>query len=532
MYKFILIDDESLTRKGTLEKLAPLSNEITCVGEASDGEEGLALIESVKPDIVITDMKMPVMDGVALLPVLAERYPDLSLIVISGYKDFEYMRQALHAKAIDYLLKPFSSEELVAVMKKAVSQRKAQKSHSSEPVFSKTPAATDSGSKGLTANEQELQLHYDLQLLQSMIEGYLPDTVPFINREIRQRFQNRRFLLCTLYSSQKIVQEELRFFLRDHSYTEFLLYLPHSRAENLGYLVITLSPDGFTDPAGHSRRILRSVSSLFLQKRQDILFGCSQCHEHANELHNAYLETVQAMNQYHPNLSETLFFYTGEQKVPKRIPWPETNDLIFHIESGKTERTRELVLDLFSYYRSIRDLTLEDIKFNCYHISNQVRFVISNTIPELQITREESNLRTALNQIFGIEELQNYYLTLWTNLAANLRTANVYGDEDLIQNVKTYIEHYYQKPISVELAATLFHVNRSYLSHAFKKKAGKSFIDYLNEVRISHASELLLNSDKKMSQIALLSGYNNARYFFRAFKKVKGLTPEQYRQVH
>ena len=100
----------------------------------------------------------------------------------------------------------------------------------------------------------------------------------------------------------------------------------------------------------------------------------------------------------------------------------------------------------------------------------------------------------------------------------------------LINNVKTYIEHYYQKNVSVEIAASLFHVNRSYLSHIFKKKMGESFIDYLNKVRVKHAKELLVSSDKKMYQIALLSGYNNVRYFFRAFKKIEGMTPEQYRK--
>ncbi len=89
-YRYLIIDDEKLARLGTLEKLSPISDRITCVGEAADGEEGLSLAEELHPDIIITDMKMPVMDGEKLLPLLAEKHPEIQIIVISGYRDFEY----------------------------------------------------------------------------------------------------------------------------------------------------------------------------------------------------------------------------------------------------------------------------------------------------------------------------------------------------------------------------------------------------------------------------------------------------------
>ena len=94
-YRYILIDDEKFTRLGTLEKLSPISDLAQCVGQADDGEAGLALARELQPDVIITDMKMPVMDGTSLLPILAKEFPDTPLIVISGYRDFEYSRQAV-----------------------------------------------------------------------------------------------------------------------------------------------------------------------------------------------------------------------------------------------------------------------------------------------------------------------------------------------------------------------------------------------------------------------------------------------------
>ena len=112
MYTYIVIDDESLIRKGTIKKLQPMEEQITCIGEADNGKAGIELIQEVHPDIVILDMQMPIMGGKELLPYLAESYPDMPLIVISGYRDFDYVKQAISAAAIDYILKPFSKEAI------------------------------------------------------------------------------------------------------------------------------------------------------------------------------------------------------------------------------------------------------------------------------------------------------------------------------------------------------------------------------------------------------------------------------------
>ena len=95
MYTYIVIDDESLIRKGTIKKLQPMEDLISCIGEADNGKAGIELIQEVHPDFVILDMQMPIMGGKELLPYLAENYPEMPLIVISGYRDFDYVKQAI-----------------------------------------------------------------------------------------------------------------------------------------------------------------------------------------------------------------------------------------------------------------------------------------------------------------------------------------------------------------------------------------------------------------------------------------------------
>ncbi len=130
MYTYIIIDDETLIRKGTIKKLERTAHEVDCIAEASEGAEGIALIEKLQPDFVILDMQMPGMNGTELLPYLAEHYPDMPLIVISGYRDFNYLKHAFSADAIDYLLKPFGHEAIGACVEKAIERLKNRPSHS------------------------------------------------------------------------------------------------------------------------------------------------------------------------------------------------------------------------------------------------------------------------------------------------------------------------------------------------------------------------------------------------------------------
>ena len=520
MYRYIIIDDEPLTRKGTIEKLSPLSDVLQCIGEAENGEYGLALIEELHPDLVITDMKMPVMDGLSLLPVMAERYPDISLIVISGYQDFEYMRQAIHANAADYILKPFSGQEIISTAEKAIRQMTLKEQQRSEKTM-------------ISENYEHTQITYDMGIIRNMIEGYASDAAPFVSQKIRMMFQNRDFLLITLYCERgSLAEEPISAFLRDNHYGDSILYLPHSRVENLGFLVLTLPRGDLIPSKIYSRQIIRGISSLFWSEKQKVLYGISALHPSLADLSAAYKETARALDLATAQSPENILEYQNENIPPKRLSWPHTDELIFCVESGSTKEAGQLVDALFSYYNGISGLSLADIKFNCYHISSQLRYMLSYSIPELQVIRTEASAQSTLDTIFSVSGLHTYYRSYFTNIAQNLAAQDIYGDADLVNNVKTYIEHYYQKNISVELAASLFHVNRSYLSHIFKKRLGISFIDYLNQIRVSHAKELLTSSDKKMYQIALLSGYNNVRYFFRAFKKVEGVTPEQFRKAH
>ena len=115
------------------------------------------------------------------------------------------------------------------------------------------------------------------------------------------------------------------------------------------------------------------------------------------------------------------------------------------------------------------------------------------------------------------------------NITEMLKTESIYALEDVVEKIQLYMRHNYQKNLTQDFIASLFYLNRSYLSTLFKHRTGMKFIDYLNEIRIEKAKEMLSGSSRKMYQISKAVGYDNPKYFFRIFKKKTGLTPEQYR---
>jgi two-component system response regulator YesN len=133
------------------------------------------------------------------------------------------------------------------------------------------------------------------------------------------------------------------------------------------------------------------------------------------------------------------------------------------------------------------------------------------------------------NTIFSMDELAEYFARLFSEVSAALKNETVYTNDDPMERMKLYVQRNFKRNLSLEMLADLFYMNPSYLSHIFKDRTGQKLVDYINQVRIDKAKELLENTPAKMSQIAKNVGYSNDKYFFRVFKGAEGCTPEQYR---
>lgn len=516
MFYYIVIDDEELIRKGTIAKLRSMEDTVACIGEACDGAEALALIEKKNPDMIITDMNMPNMDGTMLLPILAERYPDKPIIVISGYKDFEYTKHAIKAKAVDYLLKPFGKEEIRTSIENAISFLQDAATVHKQIIDSKT-------------KKEHACYEYDIQALKNTILGYYTEKVVLTSQKLDYMNTTHSLLLMTIHTHHSLEETQIQDYLDENGFGDLALYLQHTNNKHLGFLILFIPEQSVLSSENLSCQVAKSLINLLDSTGMSVSLGISRTHNSLDQLHTAFLETVQALNQKHIADKNLFYFYNDCQVTPAFPNWNKQEELLFRIEAGMVPEVQELVHQLFQYFASFPQAAYSDIKYYCFQLTDMTRLILTNYIEQIHQNSISSSTQNILNTMFDLGEIEIYYRQFFTNVATILSQRGVYSTNDVIEKMKIYVQKNYYKNLSVELLSCFFYMSRSYLSHLFKERTGENFVDYLNSIRLEKAKELLENSDKKMYQIAKSAGYDNIKYFFRIFKKKTGMTPEQWR---
>lgn len=516
MYTYVVIDDEELIRKGTIKKLAPLSDTVTCIGEADNGLTGIEIVKELHPDFVILDMQMPEMNGMELLPYFSEHYPEMPLIVISGYRDFDYIKQAISSNAIEYLLKPFSKETIQNTVKQAL-ERLKNRSHIETQLMN---------------SEREKERAYyevDIQLVSNLIMGNHVTSTVLTSQKLKVVNDIHNLILLTMHFSRPVEDQIVQGWLEEHGFGDLALYLSGPKSPNLGFMILFLPVNRPVSSEKHVTEILDDLIPWIQRQDVEVLAGISRPHESISELAVAYEETAQALNQKILSDQEKNRFFYQQDFEPKMTDWSDMEEFLFRIDAGMTNEVRRMTRELFSWYVTREKFSLADAKFHCHMLSEQCRLILNDYLQTQSTKGKPSGMQNVVNHLFTLQELEEYYLQFFTNLASMIEPMTVYAVDDIIEKIQIYMGRNYQKNLTQELISSFFYINRSYLSTLFKQKTGQNFTDYLNDIRIYHAKEMLLRTDKKMYSIARAVGYDNVKYFFRIFKKREGVTPEQYR---
>ena len=516
MYSYIVVDDEELTRKGTIKKLASMEGEIVCVGEAENGQKALELIERVHPDVAILDMQMPVMDGTALLPELSKRYPELSLIVISGYRDFDYVKHAMGAHAIDYVLKPFSPKEIIRCMRAAISRIEDKSEMESRILVSE--------------EEKEMALYeYDIQNLQGLLRGYETKKGKVSSKRLLFVNQASFVAVFVLLLWKGVKEDMVKSWIACQDLSGMAVFLPSQGEERLLAVPLFMGQGGGNTDALHA--LGEDLLDFMRQQGCPIALGISGLHPSLEDLSVAYKEAKEALDGQSLIRKSALFTFSQERE-PLQVSWDKWDELLFRIEAGSVTEVKELMEEFYAYLTEVPGFTLFDAKYQGYLLAGECRRILSYYVGQMAAKKKKKKKKSIVSvtsTIYDGEELWAYLVVLATNLAGLLKSQSVFAQEDVIESIKAYMERNYQKDLSQERVSYLFYISRSYLSSLFKAKTGVKFVDYLNTIRVEKAKELLATTERKMYFVAKAVGYDNVKYFFRVFKKHTGTTPEKYR---
>lgn len=501
MYRYIIVDDEPLIRRGVRKKMQNigLEDRLIYAGEADNGIAGLELIEQTDPDIIITDMRMPEMDGKDFLKEIRMRYPDKKIIVISGHSDFEYMKEAISAKVVSYLLKPFNRDEIRATLEKTLKQLDEDREAEEQYV------------KRISEAEQ-LKTEADLQTLTNMLLGFHDADKPLqlTSNRLGMLQHAHRFILCTIYSPSPLQKLPL--------IDDRCLPLTNPNNKHMGfYLLFLTEMEAGSEATFHM--LANSIARRIGEQLQDIVIAISYAKTDLLQLHEAYKETIDVLNARREKISPSVMFYNGDKAPSNQLDWPHIDELLFFIESGNVEKTREYVDLLFNFLDSYAEITISEIKNTCEYIVLEVRNILFDVYHVIGNQKASTSFGQFLDTYFDQRSLRRYMTEVLPGIAELLSGQSSYSSQHVVENIKTYIHRNLSKNLTLDKVSSMFFLNPSYCSHLFKEKTGVNFIDYVNNARINRAKELLTTTDEKVYKIAKTLGYDNTKYFFRLFKK-------------
>jgi len=523
MFKVMVVDDEASGRKSISKMINELSLEAEVVAEAKHGEEALELIRISKPHIVVTDMNMPVMNGQRFLETLHERFGDIRVIVISGYSQFDYMQAAIKYQACEYLLKPVSLHDLRGSLVKAMeasrcyrSLRQQQKEademrNMKRSVFLQNVTSQRIANKLDIAHEAK-NLHIDAEESSRLIVMMFRHYVGIA----RSKFHGNADLL--LYSIENILLEILR-------EERALVYKSDDRL-SICLVVPESSPDGEPDfgwlPPFHDA-IQRTL-------KLEVLAGISEAFDTLADLPEAFRaarKTIVRQRLHGTGLTVSLSEQRSADQDKDNLTSFDVQTIRQALASGNTKGSRKLLSDYLARVEGNAEVSMDRVQHELAKLKETVMSELSGIASAGPADFEPYAIAGAMD---GSEV--RWLLTRWVK---HIEEYGAFRKETesvrLIQRIVAYLDVHYFEDLSLIDVATRYHLDPSYLSKLFKTVTAENFIEYVTRKRMEKASELLSSSDRKISDISELVGYDNQRYFSQVFKKAMGLTPSEYREM-
>lgn len=534
MLKVFLVEDEFVVREGIKNNVKWSEHGYEFCGEASDGELALPMIQKLQPDILITDIKMPFMDGLTLSKLVKDEFPWIEIIILSGYADFEYAKKGINLGVAEYLTKPINGEELIKEV-----------DHLSEKIMEKKKEREIQ--EKYKAEMSENLLRVKKELFQNLVSGdvsvsELLENARRISIDLSAIWYN---IVLIKIKSSKHEQEEY-----SNSLVEIERKLAALEKEdnlliferNLEGKALFFRAESEQDLQETQERELTKLKDIFEQYENITYFGgIGKPVNRLREIPVSYENAEHAFAHRFLN-QESQFFDSSNLRKDETPVRDVFNIREVDIKQLEKERVREFLkvgdieevrYFVDEFFKSIGFQAMDSNIFRQY-IAMDAYFCTVEFVESIQADRNEIEpLDIATGVIADVDSTKNYIERIISK-ALQLRE-HAAGDRygHIVDEVCSYIEeHYAEEELSLNLLASHVNFSPNHLSMVFSQQTGQTFIKYLTDYRMNKAKELLRCTGKRSSEISLEVGYKDPHYFSYLFKKTQGMTPTQYRGGH
>lgn len=535
MYKVVLVDDEILTREAISENTPWEEAGFILTGTAENGRDAISVIESVHPELVITDITMPVMDGLDLSKYIKEKYPSTSVIIISGYNEFEYAKRALSYGVMEYLLKPFTPDEFLGVLNKAREElakriteeeqietlRAEQKMNKSklQKLFVKELLEGKTTSRNLVSQMENFGMSA-VYKYQAVVFVAINNAGNFYKNQSQNRDGSDELLN---FAIANIIGELIE---GKDGILQFI-----GTDENGIYVFSADTEEQLREKITHMGGIFIDSILKYLEVETSIIVGdtvesISDWSISFNAARNATKDIFSKSKENFIFSSDSENHEQGENEV---LLTAFADSIIECLKQGNIEKLHDTSKNLFDELRKAH-LERNDILFRIQNIAFAILMQLKTILdPAQQLHTQNHEFFQNMQHCRHISELEQQFISFLDFIHEQVFVGSMSSNQKLAFQAREYIEqNFNREDLSLNDVCSFLGMSPSYFSVVYKNETGETFIETMTRVRMERAKILLLDATKKNYEIAEQVGFVDPHYFGSVFKKYTGMTPTEY----
>jgi len=532
MYKVFLVEDEFAIRKGIRENIDWEGNGLIFSGEAGDGEQAYALIREIEPDIILTDIRMPFMDGLELSELISSNIPSIKIIILSGFDDFHYAQKAVSIPSvINYILKPINGEKILDILRTTITliEEERRKIRSS-----------------IEMSDRQIE---NRKLLQESVFGEIlkSELKPVELLKLSQSLDinlSARFYVCAVVRKVDTGEENPdKREIQSGIYQNVLSSLFDGRADILVYgkameeQVILFKGDSLGSLENRSYDLLNTlISQIKTLSSGSLVISMGGICDRLTDIRKSYREACSISRKsflFSPNSINDYRSFENMYQQSRQLPLVNSDFLqkLLSYESIEYLDVESSVKKLFLNLKE-KEIDASEIDFLYKELLVHLNHYLIESGVDYSIIDDELSLNQRFH--YSVPDIKDLYRKATDLISLSFECRNRHQEHyytDRMEQVILYIQNNSgNKGLSLDEVAAISGMSPCYFSTIFKQYKGSSYIDFLTEVRIGKAIGKLKNTSITISEIAFMVGYNDPHYFSHVFKKRTGFSPSEIRK--
>jgi two-component system response regulator YesN len=517
LIKVLIVDDEKLERV-LLRKGFPWEDHgFEVIGEASSGMEALEFIKHRKPELIVTDINMPHMDGLKLAEQIYSLYEKVHVIIITGYREFEYARRAVKLGVEDFLLKPVDMNELSDITARIKEKISKENAYEQEVELLKQNVSADQDILMESFFQRLVEQRTSEEEAHKKLYAYgfeaLLDTCCCLSVHLKEE------------GAEGELHKKAMNLFREHETTQTISFLHYMK--NIVIFCV-----------GESVEEGKEIASRFLQKLQDhnvyATIGISGIHHGFKGIGDAFVESENALSASVLLGGNQVITYEEYLRVMEKNPGKlvfDWDEFLFSLTNGISERVLEGIEDYVNGIRNSKVTELEYLRLMTMDLISKAGSTLNKYGESLEQLIGEDVLYEQIRGIQNVEECRKFLKDCMDIILHFHNGKKTKQGNKAVNGALSYINQNFCDPnLSLKTAAAVVYSNESYLSRVFKKEVGLSLIEYVMKKRIEESILLLNTTDLKVYEIAEKVGFRDSHYFSICFKKHVGVTVKEFKQ--